>query len=128
MTVELRVFLSNGGQLESLRAWLDGHQGVAVEARERPPEPNSQGTVWDFLAVVCAAGGPLVAAVHALQLWIQGQVTDIELEVGDRRFKVTGRNAQAVLQEVIETAKSLEAGSDAAPERSEDPEGPEGSG
>jgi hypothetical protein len=117
MTVELRVFLRNGGQLDSLREWMGGHQGIDVQAVERPRERNSQGTVWDFLAVACAAGGPLVAAVHALQLWIGAQTTDIELEVGDRRFKVTGRNAQAVLQEVIETAKSLEA----TPEAPDDP-------
>ncbi|MET9971500.1 hypothetical protein ABZZ80_37760 [Streptomyces sp. NPDC006356] len=117
MTVELRVFLSGSEQLESLREWMAGHQGVAVEAVARPAAPNSQGTVWDFLAVACAAGGPLVVAVHALQVWIGAQTTDIEIEVGDRRFKVTGRNAPAVLREVIETAKSLEA----TPEAPDDP-------
>lgn len=110
MAVEFRVFPGGGAQMDSLREWMGGHPGVEVSVVERPPEPNSQGTVWDFLAVVCAAGGPLVAAVQALHLWIGAQTTDIEVEVGDRRFKVTGRNAEAVLREVIETARQLEAG------------------
>jgi hypothetical protein len=121
MTVELRVYPGGSGQLESLREWMGGHQGVEVRAVERPPERNSQGTVWDFLAVVCAAGGPLVAAVQALHLWIGAQTTDIEMEVGDRRFKVTGRNAEAVLREVIETAKALEAATEREPEAPDDP-------
>ncbi|KUO01917.1 hypothetical protein AQJ67_22200 [Streptomyces caeruleatus] len=120
------MFLSGSEQLESLREWMDGHKDVEVRPVAQPAAPNSQGTVWDFLAVACAAGGPLVVAVHALQVWIGAQTTDIEIEVGDRRFKVTGRNAQAVLKDVIETAKSLEPPEDPeAPEDPEDPEDPE---
>lgn len=126
MTVELRVYVSSGGQLDGLREWMGGHPGVDVRAVERPPEPNSQGTVWDFLSVVCAAGGPIVAAVTALQLWIQAQVTDVEVEVGDRRFKVTGRNAEDKLRAIIETARSLETPPEhpEAPQTPEDPDDP----
>jgi hypothetical protein len=110
MTVELRVRLADGGQLADLREWMGGHQGVGVRAVARPPDPNSQGTAWDFLSVACAAGGPLVAAVRALQLWIEAHVTEIEVEVGERRIKVTSRTAETVLPQVIEAARALEAG------------------
>ncbi|MFI6465542.1 hypothetical protein [Streptomyces sp. NPDC050528] len=105
--------MSDGRQLNSLRDWMAGHPGVRVDAVERPSEPNSQGTVWDFLSVVCAAGGPIVAAVSALQIWIGAQTTEIEVEVGDRRFKVRGRNAEVVLRQVMEAAKSLEPSAEA---------------
>lgn len=115
MTVELRVHLTDGGQLADLREWMGGHQGVGVRAVAKPPDPNSQGTAWDFLSVACAAGGPLVAAVRALQLWIEAHVTEIEVEVGGRRIKVTSRTAEAVLPQVIEAARALEAGAGAGP-------------
>ncbi|MEV6008142.1 hypothetical protein AB0M29_15140 [Streptomyces sp. NPDC051976] len=115
MTVELRVHLTDGGQLADLREWMGGHPGVAVRAVGRKPDRNSQGTAWDFLSVACAAGGPLVAAVRALQLWIEAQVTEIEVEVGGRRIKVTGRTAGTVLPQVIEAARALEAGAGTGP-------------
>ncbi|MEU7043376.1 hypothetical protein AB0A77_20240 [Streptomyces varsoviensis] len=108
MTVELRVRVNDGGRLEDLREWMGGHPGVTVRPVARAPERNSQGTVWDFLAVVCATGGPVVAAVRALQIWIEAQVTEIEVEVGDRRVKVTSRTAGAVLPQVLAAAQALE--------------------
>lgn len=115
MTVELRVHLADGGQLADLREWMGGHPGVDVRAVGRKPDRNSQGTAWDFLSVACAAGGPLVAAVRALQLWIEAQVTEIEVEVGGRRIKVTGRTAGTVLPQVVEAARALEAGAGTGP-------------
>lgn len=108
MTVELRIRPSDAGQFEDLREWMRGNHGVTVRAVARAPEPNSQGTVWDFLSVGCAAGGPIVAAVRALQLWMEARVTVVEIEVGDRRIKVTTPTAAAVLPQVIDAAKALE--------------------
>ncbi|MGI5455036.1 effector-associated constant component EACC1 [Streptomyces sp. CA-249302] len=108
MTVELRVYVNGVGRLDGLRDWMGGHPGVEVDVVEPPPERNSQGTVWDFLSVVCAAGGPIVAAVSALQLWIGAQTTEIEVEVGGKRFRVNGRNAEVKLREVMEAARALE--------------------
>ncbi|MCI3276591.1 hypothetical protein [Streptomyces cylindrosporus] len=113
MTVELRVYVNGVGQLDGLREWMGGHAGVEVTVVEPPPERNSQGTVWDFLSVVCAAGGPIVAAVTALQLWIGAQTTEIEVEVDGRRIRVNGRNAEAKLREVMEVARALEAPAEA---------------
>lgn len=123
MTVELRVYLRDNGQLEDLRDWMCGPSGVTVQAVPRPPEPNSQGTVWDFLSVLCAAGGPVVAAVRALQLWIEARVTVIEIEVREQRIKVTSQDARTVLPQVIAAAQALEAGPDAAPEAPDEPAG-----
>jgi membrane-associated two-gene conflict system component 1 (EACC1) len=117
MTVELRVHLTDSGQLDDLGKWLDGPAGVVVRTVSRPPEPNSQGTVWDFLSVVCAAGGPVVAAVRALQLWIEARVTVVEIKVGDRHFTVRSQDARAVLQEIIDVARALES----APEMPDEP-------
>lgn len=117
MTVDLRVHLSDSGQLDDLEKWLGGLSGVAVRTVLRPPEPNSQGTVWDFLSVACAAGGPVVAAVRALQLWIEARVTVVEVQVGDRRFKVRSQDARSVLPQIIEAARALEA----APEVPDEP-------
>ncbi|MFE7118444.1 hypothetical protein ACFU99_23815 [Streptomyces sp. NPDC057654] len=121
MSVELRVYVNDGGELEDLREWMGGHPGVAVRPVARAPERNSQGTVWDFLAVVCATGGPVVAAVRALQLWIEAQVTAIEVEAGDRRIKVTSRNAGAVLPQVLAAAQALQAASPEPPEGPDEP-------
>jgi hypothetical protein len=109
MTVELRVRLDSGVQLEDLREWMGGLPGVRVRAVPRPPDPNSQGTVWDFLSLACATGGPLVAGVRALQMWAQARVVTIQVEVGDRKFTVTGHNARAVLPEVTAAAEALAA-------------------
>lgn len=61
-----------------------------MTAVARPAGANSQGGVWDFLSLACATGGPLAAAVRALQMWVEARVTTIEVEAGGRRFTVTG--------------------------------------
>ena len=125
MPVELRIRLRDGGQLEDLGEWMRGHPGVTVGTVARVPEPHSQGTgVWDFLSVVCAAGGPIVVAVHALQLWLEARVTVVEIEVGDRRIKVKSASAATVLPQVVSAAQILGAGalptSSAAPAEAAD--------
>lgn len=108
---------------------MSGHSDVTVRPVNRPSEPNSQGSVWDFLAVTCATGGPVVAAVRALQLWIEAHVTVVEIEVGDRRIKVTGHDARAVLPQVVSAAQALEPanapGTANAPGAADTPEGPD---
>lgn len=108
MTVEFRVYLSDSGQMDDLREWMGGHPGVTVQPVARSASPNSQGSVWDFLSVVCAAGGPVVVAVRALQLWIEARVTVIEVQVGDRRIMVRSHDARTVLPHVTAVARALE--------------------
>lgn len=106
---DVRVRVESGGLLEDLRGWMGGIQGVEVVAVPRAAGANSQGTVWDFLGLACATGGPLAAAVRALQMWVEARVTTIEVEAGGRRFTVTGSTAREVLPEVVAAVRALEA-------------------
>jgi hypothetical protein len=107
MTVEFRAYLGGNGELEDLREWMSGLEGVAAKAVPRPAAPNSQGSVWDFLSVACGTGGPVVAALRALQLWIDARVTVIHIEVGDSRFAVRSQDP-AVLAQVASAIRALE--------------------
>jgi Effector Associated Constant Component 1 len=108
MMVELKLRLADQEELEDLTQWLGGLSGIHVQTVERPAQPNSQsGTMWDFLAVVCEAGGPAVAAVRALQLWIEARTTTVEVELDGRRIVVTSTDAAAVLPAVAQAARVL---------------------
>lgn len=108
VTVEFRVYLDDNGQLADLGEWLGGNPEFTVRTVARSAEPNSQGSVWDFLSVLCAAGGPAVAAVRALQLWIEARVTVVDIEAGGRRITVHSRDAKAVMPDVIEAIRALD--------------------
>ena len=111
MVVELRLRLENQAEFEDLTEWLSGLSGIRTERVERPAQPNSQsGSVWDFLSVFCAAGGPAVAAVRALQLWIEARTTTVEVELDGRRIAVKSADAAAVLPAVTEAVKALASG------------------
>jgi hypothetical protein len=118
---DVRVRVDSGALLEDLRGWMGGIQGVEATAVPRQPGANSQGGVWDFLALACATGGPLAAAVRALQMWVEARVTTIEVEAGGRRFTVTGPTAQRVLPEVIAAVRALEAAGQPEPPAPEAP-------
>ena len=108
MDVELRLYLQDRAELDDLHEWLTGLSGVAVHAMTRPAQPNAQsGDLWDFLSVVCGAGGPVVAALRALQMWIEARTTSVEVVVGDKRIAVKGPDATAALAAVSETLEAL---------------------
>ncbi len=107
MTVEFRIYLEDSGQLANLSEWLGGNPEFTVRPVARPAEPNSQGSVWDFLSVLCAAGGPAVAAVRALQLWIEARVTVVHVEIDGRRITVRSRDAKTIMPDVIATVEAL---------------------
>lgn len=108
MTAVFWIHLGDNEQFEDLREWMGGHQGVVVDAVAHPSDPRSQGSVWDFLSVTCATGGPLVTALRALQLWIEARVTVIEVVVGDNKFVVRSQDAGAALSEVTAAIRALE--------------------
>jgi hypothetical protein len=113
VAVELRIYLGDLVELGDLREWMTWSPGVVLRTVPGPADPQAQGGGWEFLCVLCAAGGPAVAALGALQLWIEAHVTVVEFEVGDIRFKVrSAKDAPAVFSQAIETAKVLELGSD----------------
>lgn len=107
MSVGFRVYLHDHAEFEDFREWMAGLRGVTVEGVARPAAVNSQGSVWDFLSVACAAGGPVVAALRAVQLWIDARVTVIHIEVGGTRFEVRSQDP-AVLAEVMTAVRALE--------------------
>lgn len=107
MVVGFRVHLDDNGELEDLREWMSELEGVSVQAVARSAASNSQGSVWDFLSVTCGAGGPVVAALRALQLWIDARTTVILIEVEGSRFEVRSQDP-AVLAEVASAVRALE--------------------
>lgn len=117
MAVELRVFVQDRAEAGDLREWMSGLPGVVVRAVAVPADPLSQG-VWDFLSVACEAGGPVVAAVRALQLWIEARITVVEVAVGDRRITVRTADASTVLPEVTKAAAALESAGESRDEPS----------
>jgi Effector Associated Constant Component 1 len=107
VVAQMRVYLDDGNELQELREWMGGHSGIRVEAVPRPAEPHAQGSVWDFLSVLCEAGGPVAAAVRALQLWIESRVTVVEIVVGEKRFTVRTTDAATVLPQVERAAANM---------------------
>ncbi len=111
MAAQMKIYLDDGEELLDLREWMAGHSGIVVEAVARPSVPNAQGSVWDFLSVLCASAGPVAAAVRALQLWIESRITVVEIVIGEKRFTARTKDAATVLPQVVEAAtKMLESG------------------
>jgi hypothetical protein len=104
VSVQLRIHLDDATEFEDLREWMGGHDGVIVDTVRRPPGATAQGSVWDFLSVACETGGPVVAAVRALQLWIESRVTAVQVAIGDKTFTVRTTDAAMVLPRVEEMA------------------------
>lgn len=111
MAAQMKIYLEDADEVQDLQEWMTGQPGIAVEAVLRPAVLHAQGSMWDFLSVLCEAGGPLVAAVRALQLWIESRVTVVKVVVGEMSFTVRTKDAATVLPQVVETAsKMLESG------------------
>jgi hypothetical protein len=102
MAVELKIYPDSTTDLERLREWMSGHSGVDVRLVAREPVPNAQGSVWDFLSVVCATGGPAAVALRALQIWIESRTTKVRLEYAGRSLELSTTNVGAVLPELRE--------------------------
>ena len=103
----MKIYLDDADEFNDLREWMEGHSGIVVAAVARPAAPNAQGSVWDFLSVLCASTGPVAAAVRALQLWIESRVAVVRIEVGDKSFVVRTPSAAAVLTQVEQLATKM---------------------
>lgn len=107
--VELKVYVEDAAEFEDLRGWMTGqHPEVAVTAVPRPPEPYTQGSLWDFLSVACGHDGAGAAAVGALAIWIRSRVSTVRIEIGEKKFLVKGRDVEGILPKVVEAVKALE--------------------
>jgi len=107
VAAQMKIYLDDGEELQNLREWMSGHSGIVVEAVGRPSEPTAQGSLWDFLSILCASAGPLAAAVRALQLWIESRITVVVIEIEGKRFTARTKDAATVLPQVLEAATKL---------------------
>ena len=109
MAVELKIYLVDAQEFADLEEWMRGHPGVAVTAVARPGAGNAQGSVWDFLSIACATGGPVALAVRALQLWIESRITTVQIAIGDDKSMITvkTRDAATVLPQVEKIATKI---------------------
>ncbi|WP_019927514.1 effector-associated constant component EACC1 [Nocardia sp. BMG111209] len=105
--IELKIYIGSPTGVLELQEWLSGRPEVTVRAVPQPTAAGAMGSGWDFLSVRSGTGGPLAAAIRALQLWIESQRGTIEIVVGARRFAVGMTNAAVVLPTVMEVARAL---------------------
>jgi hypothetical protein len=110
LTLQMKISIDDREGLKDLSEWMKGTVGVHIEPVVRPAELNAQGSAWDFLSVLCESGGPAVAAVRALQLWIEARVTVVNLAIGEKKFTVRTQDAATILPEVVKALQALESG------------------
>lgn len=106
MAVTMKVSLASRDELADLHEWLRGQSGISLNAMPNSRKPNAQG-VWEFLSVVFEAGGSAVAAIKAIQLWIEARVTTIDVTIGDAKFRVRTKEAAQVLPQVAAIAEKM---------------------
>lgn len=111
MNTPLSIRVEDGEQLADLETWFGGHTGIYVARVNGKSAPNAQGSVWDFLTVVCGSGGALTAAVRALQLWIEARVTVVHITAGGKTFTVHTSDVRTMMPVVEAAARALEPGS-----------------
>jgi membrane-associated two-gene conflict system component 1 (EACC1) len=111
LTVVLKLRPEKPEEFKDLQEWLTGVPGITVEDVDSPAPPNAQSSgVWEFLSVACGAGGPTVAMLKTLQLWIESHVTTIYVTVGGKSLTVKTADVGTALPAVAEVIKSLESG------------------
>ena len=111
MAAQIKIFLHDSEEFQDLREWMGGHAGIVVEAVPRAATPNAQGSGWDFLSLLFAEGGAVVAGMKALQVWMASRVTVVEIETDKVKIKVTSSNASTALSQIAEiTTKLLDSG------------------
>lgn len=107
MAAQLKIYLDDIHDFPDLQEWMSGHAGVTVKPVLRPAEANAQGSVWDFLSIACEAGGPVVVAVRALQLWIESRVTTVQIAIGENKITVRTKDAATVLPQIEKMAAKM---------------------
>ncbi|GAB2829877.1 hypothetical protein GCM10027176_37840 [Actinoallomurus bryophytorum] len=110
MSTELRIYLADGSDIDSLRAWLGDIPSVTTEPVARPPQPGEQGGAWDFLMVLCGTNGAVHFALQALTTWIESKETSARVKHGDIEIKLRGPDSEAIarMMEAINPAAQNE--------------------
>lgn len=103
MSIEIRVYLADSGDIGSLGAWLQDVPDVGTRPVPGPSRPGEQGGAWDFLSVLCGTGGAVKFALDALTTWIDSKATRARVKIGDVEIELSGPDPQA-LERLIEAA------------------------
>lgn len=115
MSINILVQPVRRGETADLREWLSGIDRVAVSAVSSGADslPRTQGSVLDLLTVVCASGGPAVAALKAIEIWLKARVTQVDITVGDNTYRVSSTDPSTTFKEMADVLKQIEAGAGA---------------
>lgn len=103
MSVEIKIYLADNGDIDSLCTWLGGIPDISLEAVPSPSGPGEQGDAWDFLAVLCGTGGALTVGLRSLTTWIESKVTHARVVIGETEVELRGPDPQA-LERLVEAA------------------------
>jgi hypothetical protein len=96
MRTEMKVYLADHADIESLRRWLADVPGVDAQPISRPSRPGEQGGVWDFLSVLLGTGGAVTVTVNALTTWIESRMTHARIVIGDTEVELRGSDPEAL--------------------------------
>jgi hypothetical protein len=104
MSTEIRIYLADNSDIDSLRDWLDDIPDISAEPVPSPSSPGHQGDVWDFLSMLCGTGGAVTIGLNALTTWIESKVTHAEVVIGEVKVVLRGRDPEA-LERLVEAAR-----------------------
>jgi hypothetical protein len=103
MSVEIRVYLADSGDVSSLGAWLEDVPEVSTKPVPSPARPGEQGGAWDFLSVLCGTSGAVKFALDALTTWLESKATHARIKTGEVEMELRGPDPEA-LKRLIDAA------------------------
>ncbi|TCO55644.1 effector-associated constant component EACC1 [Actinocrispum wychmicini] len=109
MSTEMRIYLADTNDIDSLRRWLDDVPDISSEPVPSPSRPGEQGDAWDFLSVLCGTGGAMTIGLNALTTWIESKLTHARIVVGETEVVLRGPDPQA-LERLVEAARKAAEG------------------
>jgi hypothetical protein len=96
MSIEIRVYLGDGGDIDSLRVWLNGVPEVSAAPMSRPSRPGEQGDAWEFLSVLCGTGGAVTVAINAVATWVESRAIRAKVRIGETEVELRGPDPEAL--------------------------------
>jgi Effector Associated Constant Component 1 len=104
MSTQIRIYLADNSDIDSLHSWLDGIPDISAESVPSPSGPGHQGDVWDFLSMLCGTGGAVTVGLNALTTWIESKATHARVVIGKVEVMLRGPDPEA-LARLVEAAK-----------------------
>ncbi|MGF1425465.1 effector-associated constant component EACC1 [Kitasatospora sp. LaBMicrA B282] len=108
MSVEIKVYLTDGGDISSLHAWLEDVPQVVATPVPSPSRPGEQGGAWDFLSVLCGTGGAVTVTLNALTAWIESKTTQAKVKIGEVEVELRGPDPEALARLMEAASKAAE--------------------